>query len=60
MEEALLSLFALEQEVVESPSLEVSKNRGGVVVGDTVVGTVRVGWAWTWGSERSFLTLTSL
>ena len=29
--------------------MEVFENRGGVALRDVVMGTVGVGWGWTWG-----------
>ena len=40
----------LPREVVESPSLEVFKNRGDVAI-DLAIGHGGVGWGWSWGSE---------
>jgi len=44
-ERVVLDWDGLPSEVVESPSLEVSRNRGDVALRD--VGMVGMGWSWT-------------
>ena len=48
----------LPREVGDSPSLEVSQSHGDVAL--RAVGTVGVGWGWTWGSEWSLPALMIL
>ena len=44
----------LPRDVGESPSLEVSQNHRDAALRSVHV--VGVGWFWTWGSEKSFLS----
>ena len=44
------------REAVGSPSLEVFENHGDVALRNVVSGHGGMGWGWAWGSERSFLS----
>ena len=50
----------LSREVVESPSLEASKNHRDVTLRDTVSGHGGDGLCWAWQSQRSSPTLMFL
>ena len=50
----------LPREVGESLSLKVFRSHRDVALGSWSVGTVWVGWGWTWGSAGSFPFLMTL